>query len=232
MGSLLIDYATLRREIGRFLGIGRDPTAWTADNISDVSDILRAGLRSFYWPPPLQQGAMRHAWSFLFTKGTISATANVADYDLPADCTGIIRGAVTQLGVVAIKAIAIPEDEIRALRSNASLTGSVRYFAVLPKTFTGTTGTRYEIMLYPTPVGSVTLEYSYSFEPVELDIANLYHAGGAEHSEAVLEACLAAAEKTLNDERGIHRALFMDCLSACVQLDMNRESGVEHDVAS
>ena len=50
--------ADIKRAIGRFLGISRDYTDWTAEQTRDVNDIIESGERTFYLP-------VNHTWTFL-----------------------------------------------------------------------------------------------------------------------------------------------------------------------
>lgn len=70
--TLGMTYASLRREIGRSLGYGRDPSLWIADSDAevDVLDFLRSGVRRVITPPPIPGEKYAHEWSFL--KSTIS----------------------------------------------------------------------------------------------------------------------------------------------------------------
>jgi hypothetical protein len=73
---LTVTYSILRREVGRFLGYGRDPTAWTggSDEAVDVEDILRSGVRRVLTPPPLPGEKKAHEWSFLRPVATFATT--------------------------------------------------------------------------------------------------------------------------------------------------------------
>lgn len=71
-GSLACDYNNLRREIGRYLDYGRDPADWSANQITDVADILDRGLLQFYYPPDPR---LRNGWSFLRPKTTMTLSA-------------------------------------------------------------------------------------------------------------------------------------------------------------
>lgn len=75
-GVLTLTYASLRREIGRFLGYGRDPDAWAdgSDAATDVEDILRSGVRRVITPPPLPGERYSHEWSFLRPVATLTTT--------------------------------------------------------------------------------------------------------------------------------------------------------------
>lgn len=63
--ALALTYTELRRWIGRQIGKDRDPSAWSSVTGTDAADILRSGLRQFYWPPVLAGESTPHVWSFL-----------------------------------------------------------------------------------------------------------------------------------------------------------------------
>lgn len=81
-----LTYTELRRHIGREIGKDRDPTAWSSATTADAGDILKAGLRQFYWPQVLPGESTPHVWSFLqptlaqlelhgaYATGTVSVT--------------------------------------------------------------------------------------------------------------------------------------------------------------
>lgn len=90
--ALTLTYDLLRREIGRFLGYGRDPTAWTggSDQVLDVADILRSGVRRVLTPPPLKGERYGHEWSFIRPTTSFSTTAPYSTGTI-----GIVDGVVT-----------------------------------------------------------------------------------------------------------------------------------------
>lgn len=93
--TLIQTYSTLRRAIGAHLGYGRDPTAWSSDETTDVADILKSGLMQAYFPPPHQQGRRAHEWSFL---KPLAQLTTVAPYT--TGTITIVDGAVTGSGTV------------------------------------------------------------------------------------------------------------------------------------
>lgn len=224
MSSLQITYDELRREIGRFLGYGRDPSAWTSgsDEETDVADILRAGMRYFYWPN--LESEVRFAWSFLRRLNTFTTVSTTRNYLLPSDFGGVITELAYSAGSAKTKVVRRPEDEIRDLYGTNDASGAPTYFAV--RTIQPGPGevSRYEMLLYPVPNAVYTLSYRYAIEPSPLSASNIYHLGGAVHSETVLESCLAAAEKTIDDEgNGLHQQRFQQCLASSVKIDMEMQ---------
>ena len=63
--TLQITWTELESEIGRYLGLDRTVTNWTANEVLDVAAIAKRGLRQFYFPPRTNEGEAAHAWSFL-----------------------------------------------------------------------------------------------------------------------------------------------------------------------
>lgn len=224
MANLQITYAELRREIGRFLGYGRDPSDWTADGDeeTDVEDVLRSGMRSFYWPPVASEG--RFAWSFLRKVGTIVTASGTRDYNLPTDFGGVMEELAYSAGSGRVVVSRTTEDEIRALYGRSDASGAPQYFGLRAIQPGAGASSLYEMFLYPVPNAAYTLSFRYAIEPEELSTTNLYHLGGAVHSETVLESCLAAAEKTMDDEgNGLHAQRFQQCLASSVKIDMEMQ---------
>lgn len=105
--TLSLTYDDLRRELGRFLGFGRHPAGdgslqgWSADQVADSEDILKAAGRLIY---------AAHRWSFLFplntfttsaayTTGTVAIAAGVVTLTGGTFPSWAADGEITVLGV-------------------------------------------------------------------------------------------------------------------------------------
>ena len=216
--SLAISYEELRREIGRFIGIGRDSDAWTTDQATDVSDILRAGLRKFYYPG-------EHRWSFLCPTATLDVAADDFDYDLPLDFCGMWSNFSFAQGAVQRNVTPMEEHDLRSILSMRNSSGPPRYYAVRVKPQAPGNVERYEVIFHPVPNVAYTLTYRYVLDCPDLSLSNIYHLGGARHSETLLESCLAIAESRLDDQEQIHYKRFMECLAMSIQLDASERLG-------
>ena len=143
------------------------------------------------------------------------------DFDLPDDF-GSIRGSIT-FGSESFEHRSvriISEYQIRNLRQTGSIeTDEPIYAAVRPLAFTGVSGLRYELLVYPTPSSSYTLSYKYNALPNALSTANPYPYGGAVHAETILASCLAIAENRSNDESGVKAQAFQERLRASIEYD-------------
>lgn len=230
--TLSIDYDTLRQEVGYFCGVGRVIANWSSVNADLIDGIVQAGLRQFYYPPPLPEDVARsagvakgHEWTFLRPVTTLATVAGGFDYTLPDDFGGL-DGSMTfdpdDDGYESIRQVG--EAQIRHLQHGSPSSGIPRLCAVRPKTTTGTTGQRFELLLFPTPNAVYTLSYRYNVLPSKLTQSAPYPYGGSAHSETLLQSCLAIAEQRADNdaEKLYHYKLFLDRLRASIALDNNR----------
>lgn len=90
---------------------------------------------------------------------------------------------------------------------------------VRPKTFDATVGQRYQAVFHPAPDAAYAYWYSYRVTPAMLSAVNLYPLGGSDHSETILESCLAAAERAELGEAGLHAGEFERLLQVSLSTD-------------
>lgn len=220
--SLHITYDELLREVGRFLGYGRDPDDWSDDQTTDVEDTIKSGLRSFYWPTV---GDKRYAWSFLRKRSNLTTVSNTDSYYLADDFEGLLEGFSYSAGSGKRRVSRVSEEDILALQGKNDQSGAPEYCCLRSVPPEEGSEMLWEVVFYPTPDDTYTLAYRYSVSPAELSDLNQYHLGGAAHSECVLEACLACAEKTMLPEHGngIHAERFQRLLQASVLLDQEMQ---------
>lgn len=93
MATLALNLTEVRQNIGAFLSISRNPSSWDADTTTDIDNIIRAGKRQFFNPPPLVEGQHAHKWSFLEQYTPIVTTAPFNDGTIE-----IVSGVVTLTG--------------------------------------------------------------------------------------------------------------------------------------
>lgn len=149
------------------------------------------------------------------------------NYDLPDDFGGIIGNMVIESDNFKPDIMEIGEGRIRSLRQsgpqnlNTASTLTPWYYAIRPKEHTTTTvGQRFEIMFYPLADVVYTVSYRKKILPQMLvDSTLIYPYGGAMHSEAIIESCLAKAELAGEDKEGVHLAAFKAALSASIAID-------------
>lgn len=147
---------------------------------------------------------------------TISAQR---DYDLPDDF-GAINGKLTFASTNYYTAVRlIGESEIRNYRTGNVTTSYPYYAAIRSKSTTGVSGQRHEIMFYPAPNLTYTMDYAYTPLPYNLTSELTFPYGGETHGQTIEASCLAVVEQRLNDEKGTRWNDFMQKLQTSVTLD-------------
>jgi len=220
--TLSLNLTSLRKELGWVWLCERTAANWTADEITQLDDMIASGLRNFYHPPPTQNTPKGYKWSFMEPTTTLSLVANTADYTLSANFGGLI-GEMTYSADdnrwFPIETTG--EHRIRTLRQRdySSISSDPKLAAVRPISSSGSNGQRFQLMLYPKPDTAYTLSYRYHALPNQLTAANPYPMGGAAHAETILESCLAIAESRMDNNAGIHAAAFQQRLAASIAFD-------------
>lgn len=217
---LTITYAEIRRRLGRYLGLGTDPTSWEASEVTAVDDAIKKGLRCFYFP----EGEQPHSWSFLRKPVSVALAAGVAWYDLPADFVALESVFSVDDGSVAIEQI--DALLLRVKIANEGATGSPLQCSV--RSNAGSTG--YQVGLYPVPSAVASVECWYIHDPSGISSDIQSPKGGADHSETIAAACLAAAEMELKPESigeggGMQYQLFQAKLAQSIARDIRLSRG-------
>jgi len=113
------------------------------------------------------------------------------------------------------------DTRIRLLRQHSISAGTPYLFSVSPMRTDGTQGQRWELLVHPPPNDNLTVEYRYYIKPnALLDTSNEYPYGSVEHSETIIESCLAIAEAREKDSsKTDHQERFAILLAASVERD-------------
>jgi len=217
--TLGVTYDSLRREIGRYLGFSRNPNDWATNETADVEDVLSSGLRLFYTPPRLPGERSAHQWSFLRPLLTINTISGVSEYSLPDDFAGL-DGSLTYSDSTAYGKVQLTSESlIRRHQQRGDSSGAPTYCAILPRIADGQSDQTFLLILWRTPDAAYVLRGRYYARQEMLSSANPYPMGGPAHAETIRAACMAAAEITLDDERGQKYQHFLDLLSASIDFD-------------
>jgi len=222
--NLTVTYAKIKEALGLYLGYWTKADGWTiasANQRVDLDDIIEAGLRRFYVPPPIPPAKTAHEWSFLRPVTSLTMTAETTTYDLPADYAGMDGGFSYAPGedVLYNPIHVTSEQEVRQRLIDNDSTGVPTLAGIRPKAADYTTGTRYEVLFWLTPDEGYTVYYRYRVGFRMISDANPYPLGGLEHGHTIMEACLAEAEATVPDAVGIHSARYQEFLRASIARD-------------
>lgn len=294
--SLQLNFTEIGQALGTYLSVNRTRANWSSTMEADAVNIIRAGLRKFYYPQPLGPGQPAHQWSFLkpwfttttnipYSTGTITGTngaitgSGTAFPSTAADWWFIAGGAYYEVasytngisitlvdGVIDFAAgtsyelrryryslpsdfvsidgrLTYAADESEIFRSleyrseefirrlyqdgeKDTWAEEPMYYSIYPATPAATAIQSWYLILWPSPTAIYHLRGRYNIQMADLDATNLYPPGGAQHSQAILEAVLSEAELMLNDVPGPHTQRFMELLAASISLDRQISSPV------
>lgn len=227
--SLLVDYNSLRRDIGRFADSGRSSSDWDSTQELDINDVLAKGERAFYWPD-LGNGEI-HRWSFLEEPIELTFASGQANYPLPTEYSSLKDRFIYLSGGQGSLA-ETTETEILSLISAEGKQGTPQYFAISTRPSAPGARSVREVLVYPIPDAEATVRGTMHIEPEPLSATNPYPRGGAVHSETLTEACLMMAEKVLFPEAGpgIHSQAFQVCLAKSIAEDLQQTNDLVTDI--
>lgn len=218
--TLAIELPDIVSRLGSELGYGRGPAHLDPPHNQRQTDAIKdcwvSGLRKFYW--------CGYEWSFLKPLATIDITDGLSTAVLPADFGGFEGKAVIATPTDAVRwekiDIVLDEDIIAAQVHTPSRTGRPRQIAQTPvKGTQAQRGQRWQALVYPTPDQDYTIRVRYYLLPDALTNQMPFAYGGAQHSECLMEACLAAAEQIRYGKDGVHTQEFQRLLQVSQRLD-------------
>jgi hypothetical protein len=181
-------------------------TALAASELRNLNRLIFRGLRAFYYPQ--QISGTIYDWPFLRSKLTLLVQANQGDYEMPY----AFGGALGTLRFGEVDSVFFPvrkvsQEIIDANRAtNVSTTGFPQMYTERPVMHAGREGTRWEILVWPTPDATYTLTGTMRIHPLAPDTTattpQLYLYGGPEHEETILASVLASCELFLEGQPG------------------------------
>lgn len=220
--TLSMGYRDFADHVGKFLGWGpgnwSSATPWfTGTQTQDIDDCVRSGVRKFYYPD------QPYDWSFMHPFVTVTLSQGTASVQLPDDVAGVEGQITLQAGT---NQLMDPVDFVSAGKIKllySQLPGSLgkpTHAAVdYVKGTTALSGQRANLLVFPMADQPYALEFRAYVTPDAPTIANPYVYGGSQHTETIIEACLAVAEQRFDDKMAIHTQLFAERLKASVALD-------------
>ncbi len=225
--QLTIAFQELQAEIGFNLGWGRGALygepGWSDEQQGRIDSSTKKGMRRFYFSAKMPNEPATHDWSFLRPTAFIAIAEGETTAPLPADFRALEGTGelllVTEERCQPIEVVGA--GRIRHLyATEPTSTGQPRFVAVEPiKGVTPQAGQRFQLDVFPAAADDYIIQFDYLILPEYLSGAFPYCYGGASHSGTILEACLAANERDMDDQRGIHEAHFMELLAASISAD-------------
>jgi hypothetical protein len=216
-GTMVASYSSLLERVGHCLFGVR--SGYSTDQTSDIEMSIMDGLRDVY---------AAHNWSFFRPVKTITTASGTSTYSLPIGYESI----ETELNYAPGESDFYPpcrmrhDSEIRKLQQDNEDTeyDRPRYFSVRNVEFDPTVGSLRQLVLWPTPDDTYVLYARMTLRPVAIDAVNQYPVGAETLYQVILESCLAAAERNLDDAEGVHRKRFVELLPLAIAADQDASS--------
>lgn len=219
--TLSLGFPDFQRRVGAFLGYGNTVADYTTEQLQQVKDCIADSERQSYDPPQSQQEPP-HCWSFLRPVRSLQVNSTAMDYDLPEDYAAMLGNLTVVTTTGWYWPIALTgEGQIREIRSRglSSANGRIQFAAVRAKAMTAGAPQRFEILVWPKPDTTYTIEYKCLVNALGMSDANKYPYGGMHFASVILEGALAAAELHLDGVYGPHRQEWMSRINAAIQVD-------------
>jgi hypothetical protein len=116
------------------------------------------------------------------------------------------------------------DSAIRKLEASNPQFSRPSFYSVRTDRFDPTVGSRKSLAFYPAPDAAYVLRVPMILRPVDLSDANPYPIGGEMLSQAILEACLAAAEHNYEEREHVHEKRFQEQIALAIRNDQDRSS--------
>ena len=113
---------------------------------------------------------------------------------------------------------------LRRLESTNPQFDTPRIFSVRTDRFDPTIGSRKSLAFYPTPNDAYTMRVPMILRPVDINESNPYPIGGEMLSQAIIEACLSAAEANYEEREHVHEKRFQEQIAMAIRNDQNRST--------
>jgi hypothetical protein len=209
--TLSINKTNLDIIIAERLGYTRSSANWGAgtDELAHIDECRDKGTARFY---------NERQWNWLSPTTTITTTIDDYDQVLPDDF-GSMR---SDFYYAASQGYSPPtRTSVNAIREKITATdssGVMEWYAINPTTQDGSAGLRWEVLWYPPPNAAYVMTYRYDVLRDALASGYPYPAGGGMHRNAIIEACLAAADAWLHEDNG-HEAQYQMFLKQSIAID-------------
>lgn len=137
-------------------------------------------------------------------------------YQMPSTFSFLDSGPITFSPGNGFQAIQIKEEGLIRTQRQYGLIYSYPSWAAIQSRAVASTGTTWELQLWPIPAAAYVLTYKWGRQPINL-VAGDTPPGGLDHAMTLQAACLAQVDPK-------YRQLFMDRLRSSIETDQSRHS--------
>lgn len=218
--GLTLDFEELQKQTAFYLTGTRRIQRLGEDDLENVNAVVKNGLRRFYYPMQVDP-SLHHDWSFLRSELTFKTEVGTDDYLMPYNFGGA-EGPLYHDPSDGIKisiAKTTPDRVLYHRQLDTTVTNWPIMYAERPSQNGGRSGIRWQVMLWPSPSAEYLLRGVQRIHPLAPNGNQIYLYGGPEHSQTIIEACLAAAELQLEGQPGTHFLEFKNCLMTSIVMD-------------
>jgi len=223
MSRLTLSYSDLFTKVSNSLGMTATGTAPTGTKLTTCKDIVARAYRQFLYPIDRQTGRL-HNWSFIKQLHVMQTVVGKYKYELPIDFSDFITEPVFDDDVLYRELRRLAPEQILKARAVSTSTSYPTTYALAPFVYDASTGTMYELWLDPAPDASYSLKFFYRIDPLKPANDSDLLVGGIRATEAILETCLAVAEKQEDEVAGIHSQESARLIQELIQSDVQDTS--------
>lgn len=223
-----VDYSSLKRAVCTYLGWGSGNLL--AEQQVALDDILSNALRESYYPADPKSGRAIQ-WHFLSPMWKIATEIGVGDYELPPEINtvqGPMTFSSTFFGITPIQLVSEPEIRKKRQFDASGFTGKPTLCATEQIMPAGGVGTRYKLLLWPTPDAVLELQFQVFIQPQPLTPSNPIPVGGDRFGGLIRAACLAEAEKMFNDGQVAKQQDFVRALTTAIAHEQAQDPDFIH----
>ncbi|MBW1931467.1 MAG: hypothetical protein JRI56_00270 [Deltaproteobacteria bacterium] len=208
-------FSDVYKKVSEFLGLGSSPTG---DDLTLVKNIVYRGYMKFLMP--LNPGDSDiYTWSFLRQEWKLSIVPNKWEYALPGDFERFFRDLEYDAGERLANLKLVSLQTIMSNRNVLEFSSYPEMYAIRTAKFDKSVGSQKELVVYPTPNGSYTINTTYVMTPAKPENDDDYFIGGPLESEVILQCCLAVAENEQDEVIGVETQRAVDMLQALIRKD-------------
>lgn len=215
ISGLAVEFTEIRARVAHILHGQRSVSGLSTAETDNIDSVMKSGYRSFL---------NAHPWSFLIVELSFPLQSGVDIYDMPEDFGGVIgelqfKGTDDAYG--RVRKVLLNEIQDKRQIGSGNVSSFPQMFAEVATRVSIVSGQLWKVHVWPQPDADYTFVGRYKVLPEALTSTLIYPFGGSLHSEAILMACLAAAEQQIDDVAGIYSQRYQAELAGSIQRDLD-----------
>ncbi|MFA5158161.1 MAG: hypothetical protein WC451_03195 [Patescibacteria group bacterium] len=215
MASLELTFSEIYLEVWNLTADSTDKTTYTK-----AKSLVYRGYRQFLYPINPRTGRY-HQWSFMKKISTVNTIADQWEYDLPADFDYFFMMPKFVADTNYPNPSPASVERIIEMRSLGISGTYPAYCALQAGQYAPATGQKYKLLLHPPPNGVYGITFGYVMSPPKPTEDTDCFIGGMKASEAILQSALAVAERTKEDNSGVHTREAARLIGELIKADVS-----------